>query len=207
MSEPTLIGNFLSKLYPIVCEATEKYRGKRGKGPKFENEVSESIYDIAQQHGFNPNAPRYTLELPTRSENKHQFDASFTNNNIYYLVECKNTKIAAKDYVYYFNSKILDYVYTNPEYVFKGLFLCTVPIPHSAWRYSIAYGLRFLDPESPPPEYMIETCKNNPSLETALKRHIDKLMDTASYGWEEEDGQVTRLYEEYRYYVTRWRNQ
>ena len=207
MSEPTLIGNFLSKLYPIVCEATEKYRGKRGKGPKFENEVSESIYDIAQQHGFNPNAPRYTLELPTRSENKHQFDASFTNNNIYYLVECKNTKIAAKDYVYYFNSKILDYVYTNPEYVFKGLFLCTVPIPHSAWRYSIAYGLRLLDPESPPPEYMIETCKNNPSLETALKRHIDKLMDTASYGWEEEDGQVTRLYREYRYYVNRWRNQ
>ena len=206
MSTLTLIGQFLTKLYPIVCQATEKYREKKGKGAKFEDEVSNRIYDLALEIGFKPNPPRLTLDLPTRSDNKHQFDASFTNQNTYYLVECKNTQTAAKDYVYYFNSKILDYTHRNPELNFKGLFLCAVPIPDSAWRYSIAYGLRLLDPESPPPEYMIKTCSNEPDLAKVLRRHLEKLIDTASYGWKDEPGSITRLYEEYRYYVKRWRN-
>jgi hypothetical protein len=168
--------------------------------------VSNRIYDLALEMGFKPNPPRLTLDLPTRSDNKHQFDASFTNQNTYYLVECKNTQTAAKDYVYYFNSKILDYIHCNPELNFKGLFLCAVRIPDSAWRYSIAYGLRLLDPESPPPEYMIKTCGNDSALATVLRRHLEKLIDTASFGWEDEPGSITRLYEEYRYYVKRWRN-
>lgn len=206
MSEPTLIGKFMIQLYPIVCQATEKYQGKRGKGAKFEEEVSESIYDLAVDAGFKPNTPRYTLGMPTRSDNKHQFDASFTYQNTYYLVECKNTQSAAKDYVYYFNSKILDYAHCTPEYVFKGLFLCAVPIPDSAWRYSIAYGLRLLDPVSPPQEYMIETCSKDPGLATAITRHLEKLAETASYGWEVESGVASRLYDDYRYYVKRWSN-
>ena len=207
MPESTIIGKFLTKLYPIVCKATEKYKDTQGKGAKFEDEVSQSIYDLALESGFKPNTPRYTLRLPTRSNNKHQFDASFTNNKTYYLVECKNTQSAAKDYLYYFNSKIMDYTHSNPEYSFKGLFLCAASVPESAWKYSIAYGLRVLDPDSPPPEYMIENCVNNSALITTLKRHIEKIEDAATYGWEEGDGEVTRLYEEYKYYVNRWRNQ
>ena len=206
MSEPTSIGHFLFKLYPIVCDATEKYQGLRGKGSQFEDEVSEHIYDVALESGFKPNTPRYTLALSTRSNNKHQFDASFTWKNTYYLVECKNTQTAAKDYVYYFNSKILDYAHANPEIFFKGIFLCAVSIPDSAWRYSIAYGLRLLDPESPPPEYMIKTCHGEPELATALERHLEKIEEAASDMWEDDLGIASRLYDEYRYYVNRWRN-
>ena len=205
MPEPSSIGQFLLQLYPIVCDATAKYLGQRGKGPKFEDEVSEHIYDVAIELGYQPNKPRYTLDLPTRSNNKHQFDASFTSKDTYYLVECKNTQTAAMDYVYYFNSKILDYSHSNPELSFKGLFLCAVPIPDSAWRYSIAYGLRLLDPDSPPPEYMIRTCKDEPQLATALKRHLEKLEEAAEYGWKDDPGTASRLFDEYRYYVTRWR--
>ena len=206
MSDSSQIGEFLSKLYPSVCQATEKYRGKKGKGAKFEDEVSAHIYDFALELGFNPNPPRLTLRLPTRSDNQHQFDASFTKKNTYYLVECKNTQTAAKDYVYYFNSKIQDYKHANPEYKFKGIFLCAVQIPDSAWRYSIAYDLRVVDPESPPPEYMMNNCTNDPALVKAMERHLEKIEETAAYLWKDNPGIVSGLYDEYRYYVSRWRN-
>ena len=106
MPESSSIGEFLLQLYPIVCDATAKYENQRGKGAKFEDEISEHIYNVALDSGFRPNTPRYTLGLPTRSNNKHQFDASFTSKNTYSLVECKNTQTSPMDYVYYFNSKI-----------------------------------------------------------------------------------------------------
>ena len=205
MPESSSIGEFLLQLYPIVCDATAKYENQRGKGAKFEDEISEHIYNVALDSGFRPNPPRYTLGLPTRSNNKHQFDASFTSKNTYYLVECKNTQTSPMDYVYYFNSKILDYAYSNPEITFKGIFLSATAIPNSAWRYSIAYGLRLLDPESPPPEYMITTCQKEPALAIALERHLEKIDEAAEYGWEDDPGIASRLYDEYRYYVNRWR--
>ena len=206
MSDPKQIGPFLSNLFPVVCDATEKYRGRKRKGADFEDEVSAKIYDVALELGFQPNTPRLTLQLPTRSDNKHQFDASFETKNTYYLVECKNTQTAAKDYVYYFNSKIQDYRQRNPNYGFKGIFLCAVQIPDSAWRYAIAYGLRLLDPESPPPEYMFENCDEDPFLADALERHIENIEEVSDYLWEDRPGIVTTLYDEYRYFVTRWRN-
>ncbi|MFH1180772.1 MAG: hypothetical protein V1710_10455, partial [Candidatus Bathyarchaeota archaeon] len=72
--------------------------------------------------------------------------------------------------------------------------------------YSIAYGLRLLDPESPPPEYMIKKCSGEPMLATALERHLEKIEEAAAYLWEDDPGAATRLYDEYRYYVNRWRN-
>lgn len=52
---------------------------------------------------------------------------------------------------------------------------------------------------------MIKTCKDEPQLATALKRHLEKLEEAAEYGWKDEPGTASRLFNEYRYYVTRWR--
>ena len=206
MAQATPVGEFLSRLYPLVCEASEKYSGKYSKGRKFEDKTAEQIYAVARELGFQPNPPRLTLELPTLSGNRHQFDASFQQGNIYYLVECKNTKTAAKDYIYYFYSKILDYIYAADDgSQFKGIFVCAVEVPDSAWRYSIAYGIRVLDPVSPPLEYMIKTGEKHLKLKKAMSSYLEKIESISLKNWDLLDSDPNRLLDEYRYFCTRWR--
>jgi len=206
MAQATPVGEFLSRLYPLVCEASEKYSGKYSKGRTFEDKTAEQIYAVARELGFQPNPPRLTLELPTISGNRHQFDASFQHENTYYLVECKNTKTAAKDYIYYFYSKILDYIYASSDgSKFKAIFVCAVEVPDSAWRYSIAYGVRVLDPISPPLEYMIKTSEKNPRLQKAMSNYLEKTESISLNNWDLLDSDPERLLDEYRYFCTRWR--
>jgi len=206
MAQATPVGEFLSHLYPLVCEASEKYSGKYSKGRTFEDKTAEQIYAVARELGFQPNPPRLTLELPTLSGNRHQFDASFQHGNVYYLVECKNTKTAAKDYIYYFYSKILDYIYASDDgSQFKGIFVCAVEVPDSAWRYSIAYGVRVLDPVSPPLEYMIKTGEKHSKLQQAMSSYLEKIESISLKNWEFLDSDPNRLLDEYRYFCTRWR--
>jgi len=201
-----VVGEFLCRLYPLVCQVSEKYDG-RDKGRRFEDETSEEIYSLAYEQGFQPNPPRLTLELPTISGNRYQFDASFRHDNTWYLVECKNTRTAAMDYVYYFNSKILDYLYaTSNNDRFKGIFLSAVDVPDSAWRYSIAYGLRILDPISPPLELMINNCGRDMSLKVALERYLEKIKSLSLHNWDLFEFNTFRMHEEYRYYCSRWRD-
>ena len=206
MAQATPVGEFLSRLYPLVCEASEKYSGKYRKGRTFEDKTAEQIYAVARELGFQPNPPRLTLELPTISGNRHQFDASFQHENTYYLVECKNTITAAKDYIYYFYSKILDYIYASSDgSQFKAFFVCAVEVPDSAWRYSIAYGVRVLDPISPPLEYMIKTSEKNPRLQKAMSNYLEKTESISLNNWDLLDSDPDRLLDEYRYFCTRWR--
>ena len=206
MAQATPVGEFLSRLYPLVCEASEKYSGKYSKGRTFEDKTAEQIYSVARELGFHPYPPRLTLELPTVSGNRHQFDASFQREDTYYLVECKNTKTAAKDYLYYFYSKILDYVYASGDgSQFKAIFVCAVEVPDSAWRYSIAYGVRVLDPISPPLEYMIKTSEKHPKLQKAMSNYLEKIQSISLNNWDLLDSDPDRLLDEYRYFCTRWR--
>lgn len=206
MAQTTPVGEFLSRLYPLVCEASKKYSGKYSKGRTFEDKTAEQIYAVARELGFQPNPPRLTLELPTISGNRHQFDASFQHENTYYLVECKNTKTAAKDYIYYFYSIILDYIYASSDgSKFKAIFVCAVEVPDSAWRYSIAYGVRVLDPISPPLEYMIKTSEKNPRLQKAMSNYLEKTESISLNNWDLLDSDPDRLLDEYRYFCTRWR--
>ena len=201
-----VVGEFLCRLYPIVCQVSEKFVG-RDKGRRFEDVTSEEIYTLAYEQGFQPNPPRLTLDLPTISGNNHQFDASFRHDNIWHLVECKNTKTAAMDYVYYFNAKILDYQYASRTGDgVKGVFLSAVEVPDSAWRYSIAYGLRILDPVSPPLELMMKSCDEDPSLRVALGRYLEKINSLSLNNWDLFDFNTVRMLEEYRYYSSRWRD-
>ena len=125
------------------------------------------------------NPPRTTLNLPTRSGNVHQFDASFRGGKDIFVVECKNTREAAKNYLYYFNAEILDYIHAiEPQQgvSLKGIFLSTVPVAYSAWLYALAYGIRIIDPDSPPPEYVLKKFVD-PSLTEGFKGILNKMDD------------------------------
>lgn len=201
------IGSLLCRLYDLCVSKMDDKGGDRiAKGHRFEDETSEQIYHFARDEGFDPNPPRTTLNLQTRSGNVHQFDASFRSGGEIFVVECKNTLEAAKDYLYVFNAKILDYVHAlEPEQglSIRGIFLSTVPVPYSAWRYGLAYGIRIVDPDSPPPEYVV---KNSPdqSLVSGFKGIIDKMADLA-------DGHLTSyrptgILGEYRFLCRRWKD-
>lgn len=202
------IGSLLCRLYDLCISKMDDKGGDRiAKGHKFEDETSEQIYHFAREEGFDPNPPRTMLNLQTRSGNVHQFDASFRSGGEIFVVECKNTLEAAKDYLYVFNAKILDYTHAlEPEQglSFRGIFLSTVPVVYSAWRYGLAYGIRIVDPNSPPPEYAVRN-SSDPSLVSGFRSVLDKMAELA-------DGNVistrtpAKVLEEYRFLCRRWKD-
>jgi hypothetical protein len=202
------IGEILKSLYILSIKKRHTKEGSRPiDGHKFEDETSQQIYNLAQKQGLEPNPPRMTLQYPTVSGNQHQFDASFRIGNCIFVIECKNTKTAAKDYVYYFNAKILDYLLAEPdgkELMIRGIFLCLVPLIKSAWLYSLAYGMRVVDPISPPIEYMIDETDDE-NLKAALTSLLIKVNGITPTGLNPEHHSPSHLLAEYRFLSTRWR--
>jgi hypothetical protein len=200
------VGSLLCRLYELcILKANDKGGNRIAKGHIFEDETAEQVYYFAREVGLDPYPPRMTLELPTLSGNFHQFDASFRYEHDIFVVECKNTKQAAKDYLYYFNAKIMDYIHStssNELFSFRGIFLSTVPVSDSAWKYGLAYGLRIIDPDSPPPEYMISN--NQVSTFLSLARNVVEKMKKLSEG--STDYSPQRVLEDYRYLCGRWNN-
>jgi hypothetical protein len=201
------IASLLCRLYDLCVSRIDDKGGNRiAKGHKFEDDTSEQIYHFARDEGFDPNPPRTMLNLQTLSGNVHQFDASFRNGGEIFVIECKNTREAAKEYLYVFNAKILDYVHAlEPEQglSIRGIFLSTVPVAQSAWRYGLAYGVRIVDPESPPPEYVMRNSADQ-SLVSGFERIIDKMADLA-----ERHARLhkpTIILEEYRFLCRRWKD-
>jgi len=201
------IDSLLCRLYDLCISKMDDKGGNRiAKGHEFEDETSEQIYHAARDEGFDPAPPRTTLSLQTRSCNVHQFDASFRTGKDIYVIECKNTREAAKDYLYVFNAKILDYAHalrTEQNITLRGIFLSTVPVVQSAWCYGLAYGIRIVDPDSPPPEYM-KRSSHDQLMVDSLEKLIAKMTDLA-------DGESTslkppRILEEYRFLYKRWKD-
>ena len=201
------MGSLLCRLYELCLSKVGHRGGDRiAEGHRFEDETAEQVYHFAREAGLDPNPPRMTLDLPTRSGNLHQFDASFRRGSEIFVVECKNTREAAKDYLYYFNAKILDYLHAwipGRDLFLRGIFLSTVPVADSAWRYGLAYGIRIVDPESPPPEYMLR-CQLEGSLESGLRGLLVRMEELAE-GYDHVKG-APKVLEEYRFLCGRWRD-
>ena len=202
------VSPLLIRLYELCTSKTQERGSNRVvAGHKFEDETSEQIYHFARNSGYEANPPRTTLNLPTLSGNAHQFDASFEQGGEIFLVECKDTREAAKEYLYTFNAKIMDYVDAlEPEQClsFRGFFLSTVPVALSAWRYGLAYGIRIVDPDSPPPEYIIANCSDE-SLVTAFVNILEKMLDLAQRN--ERGLLAPKILEEYRFLCRRWKDE
>ena len=201
------IGSLLCRLYELcLSKADEKGGNRVAEGYRFEDETAEQIYHSARESGLDPNPPRSTLMLPTLSGNTHQFDGCLRSGEDTYVVECKNTRDAAKDYLYYFNAKLMDYTQSprfNRRTGLSGIFLSTVSVADSAWRYGLAYGVRIVDPVSPPPEYMLRNTVDA-ALSEGLKQLLEKMSELSSGN--EPNGGAPRLLEEYRYLCGRWRD-
>ncbi len=189
-------------LFPLVQDAASRYRDVKGKGHLFEDEVSRCIYGFAAEYGFESHPPRLTLDYGTFSGNRHQFDASLMKRDTVYLIECKNTQKAAKDYLYYFNAKIMDYVdcESNRDLIFSGIFVSAVPVAESALRYALAYSIRVVSPDLPPPE-LIHGC-GDAALDSLSQDLITKLDSPRG----ESSVSADRLLVEYRYLCSRWRD-
>jgi len=205
------VGPLLCRLYLLVYSKLSVKKGNHiAEGHKFEDETSEQIYHLALELGLEPNPPRMTLQLPTLSGNLHQFDASFRYGKNVYVIECKNTRLAAKDYIYYFNAKILDYVLASKErseeLTLRGIFLSTVPVAKSALRYSFAYGIRVVDPISPPIEYMIQTILDDEGLKSALGTLLDQVNEITPKGNSLNLQKPSQLFKEYQFLCARWRD-
>ncbi len=199
------VGSLLCRLYDLCLAKCGERGGDRVReGHRFEDEAAEQVYHHAREVGLDPNPSRTTLDLPTRSGNVHQFDALLMRGNEYVVVECKNTKEAAKDYLYYFNAKIRDYLEAeSSDLSMRGIFLSTVPVAESAWRYGLAYGIRIVDPVSPPPEYMLRD-ELDESLASGLRGVLVE-MPVLTKGGQGVDG-PSSLLREYRFLCRRWRD-
>jgi hypothetical protein len=201
------VGSLLCRLYELCQGKADDKGGNRVvEGHRFEDETSEQIYHFAREAGLDPNPPRTTLMLPTLSGNVHQFDGCLRSGENIFAVECKNTREAAKDYLYYFNAKLMDYT-QSPRFPksshLRGIFVSTVSVAESAWRYGLAYGIRIVDPVSPPPEYMLSDARDD-ALRVGLEQLLTKIVEMRN--GEEQPGGAPRLLEEYRYFCGRYRD-
>lgn len=193
------VAEVFSRLYELCVRKAGDRRGNRVKeGHMFEDETSQEIFLAARESGIEANSSRMILNLPTLSGNRHQFDGSFRHGDVNYVVECKNTSQAAKDYLYYFRSKIADYIDVSPGLDMRGVFLSTVAVAESAWRFGLAYRIRIIDPVSPPIEHMLNS-KCDEALSASLNRTLMAINDPAL-------GDLTpeQLLGEYRFLVGRW---
>jgi hypothetical protein len=202
MHEAFQVGSLLCRLYPLVCLSSSKYDGVERKGPRFEAEVAEQVYRFALESGFNAHPPRMSLSYGTVSGNVHQFDASFSHRDGIFLVECKNTRQAAKDYLYYFNAKILDYAQhpQNRGIGFQGIFVSVVPVAESAWRYALAYGIRVVEPGFPPPE-LIYAESDDATLCSLARGMLHKI---SSFRGGVGEYSPQRVLDDYRYLCSLW---
>jgi len=200
------VSSLLCRLYEL-CSSKTNVLSRVSDGHRFEEETAEQVYYFAREVGLNPNPPRMTLNLPTRSGNVHQFDVSFGLGESLFVLECKDTREAAKDYLYYFNAKIMDYLDCSVDeggLSIKGIFLSTVPVAESAWRYGLAYGIRIVDPESPPPEYML-TDLDDSALAFALTELMEKMFELVERPVNGRGLSASRVLEEYRFLCRRWK--
>jgi len=209
------LGRLFSSLYSLVREeAKVKRKMDRTKaGHLFEDVTAQKIYSHARSLGLRPNPPRHTLSHPTFSGGFYQFDASFSLDDVIYVIECKRTKMPAKVHIHYFNSQILDYLLgakkRKENSVMKGIFLSTVRVRESSVIYAIANGITVIDPVSPPLEYMVSTLKDGSVLSKAMKQLLVKWPDSSSIldfdrvrRWS-----ASNLLKEYRFLCKRWREE
>lgn len=142
-------------------------------GHSFEDLVSQKVHGLSRKLGFLSNPARHTLDLPTFSGIKHQFDCSFTLDDILFLVECKRRKMSTKEQIYYFNSTVSDYVLgcrlRGLQKKLGALFLSTAEVDNNSLNYALSYGITVIDPTHPPIGVLVKQSKDS-ELTIALER-------------------------------------
>ncbi len=209
-----MIDELLSRLYLLVKEearAAAQSGTSAGGGHRFEEATAQKVYAHARDLGLRPNPPRHTLERPTLSGIQHQFDSSFAFGDSVYVIECKRRNITAKEHVFYFSSKILDYMLgasvVGEVLPMQGIFLSTTDVGVSSMIYAIAYGMIVVAPSSPPLEHMLLTLPKDLALFRAVAELRTKFSNLADIGLSLTKGSripPADLYREYKFLRLRW---
>lgn len=198
-------------LFDLVREEVTLNPGglKPKLGHEFEDKVAREIWQCARLSNVQTLPSRHTLDLPTVSGQKHQFDASYRIDKNFHLFECKRTKTTPIEDVYYFNAKIIDYALKfnseNRPFVFKGTFISYNSVGDQSLTYALAYGLGIIDPETPPLEMIIDTTKDI-NLRSAVEHFRETLpkLEKVLFMKSEENINAPELCKKYRFYVRRW---
>jgi hypothetical protein len=156
--------------------SNEEYSSKAGFS--FEDHVSQGAYECVRRYPVSVLPARSTLNYPTVSGLKHQFDVTVIEANTFYVIECKRRGMALIDQIFSFNSKILDYALKKDfaaHFRVKGVFLCTAEANDNIRRFAFAYGISVLDAAMPPIEVMIDkTSERDPIRQELLE--IQKIL-------------------------------
>lgn len=177
----TAIDRVIMILYDVLSEES-KVRNKKSsvkEGFSFEDRVSQKAYECIRGYPISVFPPRSTLNYPTVSGLKHQFDGIVSESNIFYVIECKKRGITVIDQVFSFNSKILDYALEEEftkDFRIKGIFLCTARINDNIRKYALAHGILPLDLTLPPIQVMINKTEHNDRLRQELEELKQLLM-------------------------------
>ena len=161
-------------LYGVLSEES-KVKDKKSsvkEGFSFEDRVSQKAYECIRGYPISVFPPRSTLNYPTVSGLRHQFDGIMSESNIFYVIECKKRDITVIDQVFSFNSKILDYALEKEftkDFRIKGIFLCTARINENIRKYALAHRILPLDLTLPPIQVMINKTEPNDRLRQELE--------------------------------------
>lgn len=169
-----MIDRVIITLYDVLSEESKvKTRKSAVKaGFSFEDRVSEKAYECIRGYPISVFPPRSTLNYPTLSGLKHQFDGIVSESNTFYVIECKKRGITVIDQVFSFNSKILDYALEEEftkDFQIKGIFLCTARINDNIRKYALAHRILPLDSRLPPIQVMINKTERNDRLRQELE--------------------------------------
>lgn len=174
----TVIDRVIMVLYDVVSEESKVMDKKSSskEGFSFEDRVSQKAYECIRGYPISVLPPRSTLNYPTVSGLKHQFDGIVSESNIFYVIECKKRGITVIDQVFSFNSKILDYA-LDEEFAknlrIKGIFLCTARINDNIRKYALAHRILPLDSTLPPLQVMI----NKTERKDRLRQELEELKE------------------------------
>lgn len=175
-----IIDKLIVALYNMLCEERETLDKKASskEGFSFEDHVSQRVYQCIRKYPASVFPPRSTLNYPTVSGLRHQFDGIAKDGNTIFVIECKRRGVALIDQVFSFNSKILDYALKDSFSSFfqiKGIFLCTAEITENIRKYALAYGIIPIDPALPPLEFMLNKTREDDEIRQELIK-VKKLL-------------------------------
>lgn len=168
----TIIDKLIVTLFTLLGDerkASTKPSSKEGFS--FEDRVSKKAYAHIRKYPVTVSPPRSTLNYPTVSGLKHQFDEIVMDGNTFYVIECKKRGTAVIDQVFSFNSKILDYALKDAfasDFRIKGIFLCTAEVNENIRKYALAYGILPIDSTLPPIQVMIDQTHEDDKLRREL---------------------------------------
>jgi len=157
-----IIDKVIAALYDLIVGERKLLTTKKPsskEGFSFEDRVSRHVYECIRKYPVSVSPPRTTLNYPTVSGLRHQFDVIVREGNTFFVIECKRREVALIDQVFCFNSKILDYALKgsfSSDFRIKGIFLCTAEITENIRKYALAYGIVPIDSTLPPVELMLD---------------------------------------------------